>query len=344
MPPVCRENPAVAVAQGAEDPELEALHRLSLWNQESCPPELIRELERRAADAPPVNSLPPTPSTDDIVTHAIRRSVAIHIDNAPGVVLGDDPEHLHRARVAIRRLRSDLRTFEPLLDSSWSRCLRSDLRRLARVTGTVRDTDVLIDRFDDCASRLPSRAGVDMLIASLVAVRTARQRELTAYMESSEYVTLLDRLFKAAREPALDPAGPTSADTLSRLVRRPWRRLTKTVNRLPDDPPDEMLHAVRIRTKRVRYAAEAVTPALGKPARRFAKSAKRLQVVLGTLHDAAVAHEWLTSWSAGHHAPQAVFVAGQLDGLEIVRGTAARGAWRNAWRDLNRPKNTEWIT
>ena len=310
----------------------------------SCPSELVRELERRAAAAPPVTSLPPAPSTADVVTHAIRRSVATHIDNAPGVVLGDDPEHLHRARVAIRRLRSDLRTFEPLLDSSWSRCLRSDLRRLARVMGEVRDADVLIVRFDDCASELPSRAEVDTLIANLVAFRTVRQRELTAYMESNGYATLLDRLFEAARDPALDPEGPTSADTLSRLVRRPWRRLTKTVKRLPDDPPDEMLHAVRIRTKRARYAAEAVAPALGKPARRFAKRAMRLQQVLGALHDEAVAHEWLTNWSSGHHAPQAVFAAGQLDGLEIARRSAARAAWRDAWRDLDRSKNTSWIT
>lgn len=345
LPPVYSENPAAVVVQRAEDAELlETLHRHSLRDQESGAPELIRELEQRAADAPPVTSLPPVPSTAEVVAYAIRRSVAVHIDNAPGVALGSDPEHLHRARVAIRRLRSDLRTFEPLLDSSWSRGLRSDLRELARVMGAVRDADVLIARFDGCASRLPSRAGVDTLIASLVAARTAGQRELTAYMASGAYATLLDRLVEAARAPALDAEGLASADTLGRLVRRPWRRLTKTVNRLPDDPPDEMLHAVRIRTKRVRYAAEAVAPVLGKQARRFAKGAKRLQKVLGTLHDASVAHEWLTSWSSGHHAPEAVFVAGQLDGLEIVRGTAARAAWRDAWRALDRSKNLSWIT
>ena len=331
MPPVYGEKHAGVPTQPAD-------------GRESCPPELIGELEHRAADAPPVTSLPVAPSTAEIVAHAIRRSVALHIENAPGAALGSDPEHLHRARVAIRRLRSDLRTFEPLLDSSWSRSLRSDLGEIAPVMGAVRDADVLIIRFDACASRLPSRAGMDALIASLVAVRTARQQELTEYLAGSEYATLLDRLVEAAQDPVLDPEGPASADTLGRLVRRPWRRLTKTVNRLPDDPSDEMLHAVRIRTKRVRYAAEAVAPVLGKRARRFVKRAKRLQEVLGTLHDASVAHAWLTSWSSGDHPPEAVFVAGQLDGFEIVRGTAARAAWRDAWRDLDRAKNTAWIT
>ena len=306
--------------------------------------DLIRELERRATDTPPVTPLSAAPNAADVVVHAIQRSVADHIHDAPGMARGEDPEHLHRARVAIRRLRSDLRTFEPLLDSSWSRCLRSDLRRLARVMGEVRDADVLIIRFDDRGSELPSRAGVDTLITHLAASRTARQRELTAYMGSHGYATVLDRLLEAARDPVLDPAGAASADTLSRLMRRPWRRLTKTVKRLPDDPSDEMLHVVRIRTKRARYAAEAVAPALGKPARRFAKRAKRLQQVLGALHDAAVAHEWLTNWSSSTHAPKAVFAAGQLDGLEIAQRSAARAAWRVAWRDLDRSKNTSWIT
>ena len=38
------------------------------------------------------------------------------IANDPGVRLGKDPESVHQARVATRRLRSDLRTFRPILD------------------------------------------------------------------------------------------------------------------------------------------------------------------------------------------------------------------------------------
>ena len=304
---------------------------------------IIRDLERRAADVPSVAPLPPSPVAGELVAHAIARSVADHIANAPGVVLGRDPEAVHRARVATRRLRSDLRTFEPLLDSSWSRSLRSDLRRVAAVLGAVRDSDVLILRFEDRADRLPSRDGVSVLVAGLVEARRTQQGQLRAFMASAEYTLLLDRLVEAARNPALSQEVPSSVKKLNRLVRRPWRRLDKAVSRLPDDPPDEMLHAIRLRAKRARYAAEAVAPGFGRPARRFARGAKRLQRVLGVLQDAAVAHEWLVSWSSGRDDPQAVFVAGQLAGLEIATRSAARAAWRDAWRDLDRSKNTTWI-
>jgi CHAD domain-containing protein len=304
---------------------------------------IIRELERRAADAPSVAPLPPSPAAGELVAQTIARSVADHIANAPGAVLGRDPEGLHRARVATRRLRSDLLTFEPLLDSTWSRSLRSDLRQLAAVLGAVRDSDVLILRFEDGAGRLPNRDGIDALVAGLAEARRAQRAQLLTFMASAEYTVLLDRLVEAARNPALGRGVPSSVKKLDRLVRRPWRRLAKAVNRLPEDPPDEMLHAVRIRAKRARYAAEAVAPGFGRPARRFARRAKRLQRALGVIQDAAVAHEWLLSWSSGRDDPQGVFVAGQLAGLEIARRSAARSAWRDAWRDLDRSKNTRWI-
>ncbi|HSF87133.1 MAG TPA: CHAD domain-containing protein [Acidimicrobiia bacterium] len=287
--------------------------------------------------------LPPKPTSSDVVANAIRRSVAGHLRDAPGIVLGEDPECLHRARVAIRRLRSDLRTFKPLLESSWSRSLRSDLRQLGAVLGAVRDSDVLILRFEDSARRLPSVEGIEPLVATLVASRTARREELLAFMEGNLYAELLDRLVEAAVNPAIDPQCPTSVTRLNRLMRRPWRRLARAVKRLPDDPPDEMLHAVRIDTKRARYASEALAPALGKPARRFAKHAANLQKVLGNLQDAALAYEWLSCWSATRNEPRSTFVAGQLAGLEIARGSTARATWRDAWDDLSRAKNTSWI-
>src|SRR5262249_34670930 len=65
------------------------------------------------------------------------------------------------------------------------------------------------------------------------------------------------------------------------LVRRPWRDLAAAVGALDERPPDDELHRVRILAKRVRYAGEAVAPAIGPPAARFAKLAAALPTVLG---------------------------------------------------------------
>ena len=48
-----------------------------------------------------------------VIRNALAGSVARLIAHDPGVRLGDDPEDVHQARVAMRRLRSDLRTSTP---------------------------------------------------------------------------------------------------------------------------------------------------------------------------------------------------------------------------------------
>ena len=120
---------------------------------------------------------------------------------------------------------------------------------------------------------------------------------------------------RAARGDALGPlrrscstgsstprAGPRSCpsadapatEVLPPLVQGPGRSSAATSSALPDDPPDEALHDVRIRAKRCRYAAEAVAPALGTDARRVrARRSPTLQDVLGDHQDAVVAAAWL---------------------------------------------------
>lgn len=77
-----------------------------------------------AAQAPPdvvVADIGRKASVGEVVAAAFARSVQQVIRLDPRVRLGDDPEDLHQFRVATRRLRSDLRTFGPLLDATWRR-------------------------------------------------------------------------------------------------------------------------------------------------------------------------------------------------------------------------------
>ena len=59
---------------------------------------------------------------------ALARSHERLMANMPGVIEGSDPEAVHQARVASRRLRSDLSTFKPFLYDQWEMELRGDIR------------------------------------------------------------------------------------------------------------------------------------------------------------------------------------------------------------------------
>jgi CHAD domain-containing protein len=89
---------------------------------------------------------------------------------------------------------------------------------------------------------------------------------------------------KARKVDGLDPSGPLE-DNLRRIVAV---RLDELRSFAPDGATPSSaddLHDMRIAAKRLRYALEMGEPVLGAPARRGAKEARRIQDLLGEIHD-----------------------------------------------------------
>ena len=127
-------------------------------------------------------------------------------------------------------------------------------------------------------------------------------------------------------EPPLRPAATRSAaKVVSKAVLRDNRRLARC--RRPHWPQpagrkrDEALHGARKAAKRTRYAAEASRPALGPPAKKFAKRIKRVQQLLGDHQDSVVARGALRELATQAHQ------AGE-GGSPSVCSTGARRPWR----------------
>jgi CHAD domain-containing protein len=311
-------------------------------------PKVYRALGARALESPDVVVDRPTRDSTaaDVVRQAIAASVVRLLRHDPIVRLDSHAEGVHQARVATRRLRSDLRTFSPLLDRQWSRSLQSELSWLGGLLGGVRDADVMLGRLEERSAVLsePVRRDAVPILRSLKAGRRKAYAELLDAMRSDRYVRLLDRLVEAAREPRLTPRAELPArEVAPDLVRQPWRSLHRAVNGLGRRPTDEELHGVRIRAKRCRYAAEAVAPVVGKRAATFADLAADLQDVLGELNDAVVAEAWLRDWSSRRRSGPVAFAAGELAGLERAQGEKSRRRWRRAWAKLDTPKRRSWL-
>ena len=308
----------------------------------------IRALAPEAPLAPEiaVAELGPDASAGDVVQRALALSVVRLIRHDAVVRLDLDPEGVHQARVATRRLRSDLRTFRPLVDREWSTALRDELGWIARLLGEVRDGDVLLARLREKTTELPDELeeAAKPVLSSLQESRDAALSVLLDALRSERYVELLDRLVEAAAAPALggDASAP-AAGAIPALVRRPWHKLEKRATKLPHDPTNAQLHEIRIRTKRVRYAAEAAAPVAGKPGRALAHAAARLQDVLGDLNDAGVAAGWLDDWASRSDAGDAARAAAALAELERDAASELRGRWHAAWEELAEPKLRAWM-
>jgi CHAD domain-containing protein len=227
--------------------------------------------------------------------------------------------------------------------------LRDELAWLGDALGAARDTDVLLERLRRRVGDVPERerGGAAEVVSALERQDAEVHGRLLEDLRSERYVVLLDRLVEAANAPALipDAASAQADEVLPRLVRKPWRSLEAAVKAAGKgrEPTDEALHAIRIKTKRARYAAEAVAPVVGKPARRFAEAAAELQGVLGDHNDAVVAEDWLRAWAAAHPSSAQAFAAGMLAGIEHMAALGTRDMWRGAWERLSGKDQRSWM-
>jgi CHAD domain-containing protein len=280
----------------------------------------------------------------DVVRRAVALSVIRLIRHDSVVRLDVDPEGVHQARVATRRLRSDLRTFRPLVDEAWAATLRDELGWIAGLLGAVRDGDVLLERMRSSASALEVADAAAPVLGSLQASRDAALVVVLDALRSDRYASLLERLVDAANDPALTPRAAEAAnEAIPALVGHPWRALKKQAKTLDAAPTDDHLHALRIRTKRVRYAAEAAAPIVGKPARAFAHAAARLQDVLGDLNDAVVAGAWLEARASDERDAAASGAARALAAAERSAAQELRATWRAVWGELADPRLRAWM-
>jgi len=308
-------------------------------------PKHIRALGPRAIEPPEVATepLPATPTARDVIKFDLAESVAALLHHDPLVRTGRDPEAVHQARVATRKLRSNLRTFGPLLEVEWTDALRGELGWIASGLGVVRDREVLLMRLRERARSLPEndvRSATSLLHLLEVEIDALRDK-LSADLDSQRYIDLLDRLVEAVHSPmTLAEADQPASGVLPALATTPWRRLRSAVRQLPDNPTDPELHRIRILAKRARYAAEAVAPVVGADATAFGRAAAKLQTVLGEHQDSVTAQAWLRG---ARVTGRRAFVAGELIALEGIAAVKARSEWPKVWKSLDRKRLRAWM-
>lgn len=309
-------------------------------------PKLVRALGPRAL-APPdlvVEDVGPGSTAAAVVRAGFGAAVRRVVVHDAVIRAGVDPEGIHQARVGLRRLRSDLRTFAPILEPDWSEPLRDELGWLAGELGAVRDRDVLAGNLAHAIKRLDDDApAADGLLERLELERTEAQAHAVAALDSDRYLALLDRLVDASHSPrVLGDADEPAIDVVPHLAAAAFTKLRKAVGKLDKHPTADALHALRIKAKRARYAVDVAVPVVGDQAKATAKAIGGLQDVLGDHQDCAVAKAWLRAALDGASPTQA-FAIGLLVADQDRQAEQLRRHWREAWEPLERSKLTAWM-
>ncbi|MFD7205766.1 CHAD domain-containing protein [Streptomyces sp. NPDC059893] len=260
----------------------------------------------------------------------------------------DRPDSVHRMRVACRRLRSCLRSYRSVLDREGTDAIRGDLKWLAGELGAERDQEVLMERLTRGVKALPKELVLGPVSARLQAWNVARgseshQRSLDA-LGSRRYLALLDSLAALGQQPPLRAKAGKAADkVMAKAVLKEFDRLAQRMAPALDLPPgperDVALHQARKAAKKVRYAAEAARPALGKPAKRLGKRVKAGQKVLGDHQDSVVARGTIRDLAvAAQTSNEAGFTWGVLYGGEQAVAHTREQELLTVWERASAPK------
>jgi CHAD domain-containing protein len=288
--------------------DLEQLVRQAGARDHDGRPKLFRALSLSA----PAPDRPPDQETTvvDHVKWALAQHVRWLLAHDPGTRLGAEIESLHQLRVAVRRLRAVLRAAEPVLAPDWAHALENELAWLSECLGQARDLDVQTAYFEKESSRLEARdrKPLAQFITHLRTQREHVQQLVLSELNSARYFDLVRRVQQAAS----DPSVVDTTVTLHDLAKREFKKLRKAIRSLPSSPSHAVLHKIRIKTKRARYAAELAMWAVGKPATRFMKQAQAVQDLLGRYQDSFTAEIYIRAFLKQSSGVRAGFVAGRL--------------------------------
>jgi inorganic triphosphatase YgiF len=332
--PICEARLALIAGQP------ERLYRLALELHDLVPfhiehrDSVMRGYGLLAADAPTAVKAADVGFAPDATVgeafHALAQSAFTHLCANEDIVLrGDNPEAVHQMRVAARRLRALLAAFHAMLDRDAVRFLRAELRWLQNQLGPARDWDVFRHgTLEPLMAGLHAEPSLAELRSAVEATRREAYDVARDTLRDRRYTRLLLRfrlwLDSVAWEGKAAPASlkvPVASLADSILGKR-YRKLEKLGNRFAHLDEAEM-HEVRLRAKKLRYAAEFFQPVYSaKGTRKFIHALVEIQDTLGSLHDAIVGRDLLKTLKSRQgetRAPDLERAAGIAAGFQAAR-------------------------
>jgi CHAD domain-containing protein len=207
-----------------------------------------------------------------------------------------DIEHIHRLRVATRRLRAAIPLFECSLPARYSPGWTRQIRRLTRMLGAARDADVQIEALEAYRAKLKDaglKPGIERLVLRLRQNRAAMQPEVVQTLDKFSQSKTLEEMqvvllpLAAQREitymftPALYRLSCDSIDEkLEQFLA--FDEIVPQVEKVTE------LHQMRIAAKRLRYTMENFASLFSGSLKEWLSPVRDAQELLGQIHDCDV--------------------------------------------------------
>jgi CHAD domain-containing protein len=262
-----------------------------------------------------------------------------------------DIEGVHQMRVATRRLRSALSLFRSAVPKNISQLWLVDLRWIGEQLGYARDLDVLISEgLTPFVNNLKLTAETSFRQLAEEKRADAYQQKVIPLLEGARYQQFCPRFSEWVASRAWEQAPGTKksskqlampiTDYARQVLDKQEQKVLKTGKGI-DYKDNQAMHQLRIECKKLRYAAEFFTP-LCQELSDYIGHLKKLQDILGVLHDVSLTQELLQQLLAGQQNPDLFLYAGAVIGWRSHQAQILCDDFDRAWNELIAVKHLWW--
>jgi inorganic triphosphatase YgiF len=284
-------------------------------------------------------ALTSTMTAEEAFIHIIWNCLVQLQANEDMVLYGKDIEGIHQMRIALRRLRSGLKLYKPLIPKqSYAQC-RDELKNFSNLLGIARDWDVFALRIENLLKAEPdiNRTDWEPVLTKIAAFQNQAYSAVREHLQSTKYSRLLLKLGKW-------------------LTQKSWRRQANVLENQQLDQPVKMFaklaldayyqplaqnsekfvqwsskqrHDFRLAIKNLAYSARFFSELYpSKSVQAFTKSLAQVQEQLGILNDFKVAKCLFKQLELPSHSEIQSRLTQSLDLQRLQRFTQLEQAWQ----------------
>ena len=221
-----------------------------------------------------------------------------------GALDARDIEHIHRMRVASRRLRNAFEHFKDCFPKKTFKNWQEDIRMITKSLGTARDLDIQIERLSGLYndSMDPGiKPGYQRLLLRLKQRRAKAQEKVNKTLNRMREEKTLEKIRLGIKKLSIDTENVYLFTPA--LYQRSFNAINATLvdflshEEYIHSPENvEELHAMRIAGKKLRYSIELFAPIYKQTMIPYVQIMKDIQDQLGNIHDDDIWISWLPTF------------------------------------------------
>jgi CHAD domain-containing protein len=262
----------------------------------------------------------------------------------------NEVENVHQFRVTVRRTRSALTQFKDIFPDNEIAFFYSEFSWLGEVTGSIRDLDVHLLKFDSYLDKLPkdTRTDLELMKGFLKSQRDIEYVRLIEELESARYKKLKEKWRNYLK---LNTGNVTNdpelvilyQDYVRKKLKSLYKHILKEGDRITVSSPAEKLHDLRKSCKKFRYLIEFSRNLFQRDqVKSFIKLLKLMQDSLGDYQDLEVQVESMKNitgqmYDAGYSNYKTFIAIGMLNEILMQDKKNARSDSLKKFKKFSNP-------